>query len=695
MNVFDFNHIQVYVMAALLISVFVLIFYNRLFVYREHQMESQDVSQNSRLRLVLLSGKMHIWIYVVSSRRYLRLSEGGNYTDDYNPLEFSQFYDRNDYELFRTAIFDICDGKRETASFIAHSSTKVNGMASIYDISISVAERNGKGEVERLIGIERDITEDVKKEEHVNQLLLRFHTVFNSSLSDMLYYDKDGVLRDINETACQSFKLGLRQDVLKKKLTLADNPMYSKMDIQQAHSFRSSSVLDFDQINIKDYHLEDSGLKGKFYYESSVNPVYDANGVMDGIYISGREVTDMVESFHHQQEGMAQLKKATKSIQDYIRSINYALHVSGVRLVNYYPKSYTLEISDNVSETPLRISQLRCIRLASPRFRRNVSSALIRMDHLIKKPIQEIIETEIRDQKKRQIWLLFNMMPMLDSEGHVERYFGMCRNQTEMVETEHRLAIETRKAQETELLKQSFLTNMSYEIRTPLNTVVGFAELFEGEHDVADEPVFVDEIKKNSNQLLQLINDILFLSRLDARMIEFKKQDIDFAILFDAHCQMGWSLRNANVSVSVENPYEHLIVNIDADNLGKVIENVCKIATLYTEEGSIRAKYEYWRGELQINVEDTGRGVDPETLPRAFERFVRNRNEEICGTGLDLPIIQSLVQQMGGTVELQSELGKGSSIWITVPCEAKTIEKKAMNASSSSSSSLLTEQLFL
>jgi signal transduction histidine kinase len=694
MNVFDFDHLQVYVMAVLLISVFVLIFYNRLFVYREHQMESQDSSQNARLRLVLLSGKLHIWSYVVSARHYIRLSETGDYTDEYNPLEFSQFFDRDDYELFRTAIFDICEGRRETASFIAHSSTKVNGMASIYDISISVAERNAKGEVERLIGIEHDITEDVKKEQHVNQLLLRFHTVFNSSLSDMLYYDKDGVLRDINDTACQTFKLGPRQEVLEKKFELKDNPMFPQIDIRQANSFRTTSILDFGQLNAQDYHLEGSGLNGKLYYELSANPVYDAAGELEGVYISGRDVTDMVESFHHQQEGMAQLKKATKSIQDYVRSINYALRVSGVRLVNYYAKSYTLEVSDNVSETQLRMSQLRCIRLATPRFRRNVSSALNRMDHLINKPIQEAIETEIRDQKGRQIWLLFNMIPMLDSEGRVERYFGMCRNQTEMVETERRLAVETRKAQETELLKQSFLTNMSYEIRTPLNTVVGFAELFEGEHDEADEPVFVEEIKRNSNQLLQLINDILFLSRLDAKMIEFKKQDVDFAILFDAHCQMGWSLHESNVSVSVENPYERLIVNIDAENLGKVIENICKLASLYTKEGSIRAKYEYWRGELQINVEDTGVGIDPETLPKVFERFVRNCNEELCGTGLDLPIVQSLVQQMGGTIELQSELGKGSSVWVTIPCEAKTIEKKVMNASSSSSS-LFTEQLFL
>ena len=142
------------------------------------------------------------------------------------------------------------------------------------------------------------------------------------------------------------------------------------------------------------------------------------------------------------------------------------------------------------------------------------------MDHGTARPVNLLIETEIRDEQRRPVWLQFNMIPLLNAEGQVERYFGMCRNMTQMVETERQLAIESQKAQETELLKQAFLTNMSYEIRTPLNTVIGFAELFESEHDEADEPLFVNEIRQNSNSLLQLVNDILFLSRMDANMID-------------------------------------------------------------------------------------------------------------------------------------------------------------------------------
>ena len=260
--------------------------------------------------------------------------------------------------------------------------------------------------------------------------------------------------------------------------------------------------------------------------------------------------------------------------------------------------------------------------------------------------------------------------------GKVERYFGMCRNITEMIETERRLAVETKKAQETEELKQSFLTNMSYEIRTPLNTVVGFAELFEAEHDPADEPVFVEQIKKNSNQLLNLVNDILFLSRLDANMIESSYTETDFALFFDSYCQLGLSNANPEVKTIIENDYEHLIVTIDLENVGKMIQRACALASAFTQKGTIHCKYEYWHHELIIVIEDTGVGIDTEKLPDIFNRFNRSSDTQKYGTGLDMPIIQALANMMGGDIEAQSEKGKGTTVRITIPCEATLVEKK-------------------
>lgn len=673
---FNPDHIVVYIMAAFLISVFVLLFYNRLYVFKEQDAKARSQSMNNRLALVLQTGNLKLWLYDVASRHYFTLSENGDYEHEYNPVDFADFFERDDFERMRKEVFDICEGRGSSSFVKLRSNPKNKGQQSFYEVKLSIVGTDKKGRVRQLLGVQHDVTADMLKQKKVNELLLRYHTVFNTSLIDMLFYDSNGVLRDINDKALRSFHVPNREFVLNGKFLLQNNPFFSKFKLEDAKDTRSSSIINFKDFQDKRYYTESLGLEGKMYYESTINPIRDAQGRLEGFYMAGRNVTEMVESYHHQQESTNRLRKVNADIENYITNINYALRVSDVRLVNYYPQSYTLEVSSNVSGGQLRLSQLRCIRLATIPFRRVVSSMLNRMDHLTPYYISHTIETEIRDKKGRQIWLMFHMVPIRDSEGKVVRYFGLCRNMTDMVETERHLAIETKKAQETELLKQSFLTNMSYEIRTPLNTVVGFAELFEAEHDEADEAIFVEEIKRNSNSLLELVNDILFLSRLDANMLEYNKADIDFALIFDSHCQMGWSGVTPKVKTIIENPYEHLVVNIDFEHLGKVIEKLCANSVHFTSEGFIRAKYEYRHGELTISIEDTGGGIDPEGLAHAFDRFARDQQERMCGTGLNLPIVQSLVEQMGGTIELQSELNKGTTAWVTIPCEAKHIEKK-------------------
>ena len=277
---------------------------------------------------------------------------------------------------------------------------------------------------------------------------------------------------------------------------------------------------------------------------------------------------------------------------------------------------------------------------------------------------------------ERNIFLNFNLMPITNEQGEVSHYFGMCRNETEMTYMEMMLQEEQAKAQETEQLKNSFLLNMSYELRTPLNAVIGFAGLYNGEHSEEDEPVFAEEIKKNTATLLQLINDILFISRLDARMIEHNYQMSDFALLFEGWCYMGWSNISPNVKTIVENPYNQLIVNIDQTNLALALGKICTITAMHTVEGTIRAKYEYRHGELMITIEDTGPGLSAEALSKIFDRFVHDDNVTRQGTGLDMPIVKELIEQMNGTIEVQSELGKGSSFYISIPCEMASFDKK-------------------
>ena len=690
MSLWSLTHYALALSAVLLVAILVVVLYNRVYMRRANEANARRKEQNAHLALVLQAGRLRIWKYLPATRHYLFLSEEGTMEQRYNPIDFQQFFERDDFERLRTAIFDICEGKQNSAVLTLVSNAKDDAFLRHYEMTVSVDRRDSRGRVTSILGIQHDVTDEYRRLETVNQLLLRYHTVFSTSLVDMVYYDNKGVLQDINERACQAFGVPNREYVLNNKFLLKNNPFFGDVNLETMDNTRTSCIVDFGDYTDPVYHIDELGLADKkMYYESTINPIRDANGNLEGVYMAGRDITEMVVSYRRQKEGAEKLRKVNEDIRQYISNINYALRISDIRMVNYYPKSFTLEMSDNITQSQMKLSQLRCIRLATPRFRRTVSSVLNRMDHLSPYNIQVNIETEIRDKKGRQIWLLFNLVPMLDADGKVERYFGMCRNMTDMVETENRLAVETKKAQETELLKQSFLSNMSYEIRTPLNNVVGFAGLFNTPHDEADEPAFVEQIKTNSNNMLTLVNDVMLLSSLDANMVEYRKDDIDFAQIFASHCQMGWSNANPQIKTIIDNPYESLVVNIDMEHVGKVIEKLCWLSALTLKEGYAKARYEYRRGELLITIEDTGDGIPEEGMAHIFDRFVHNIDNHLLGTGLDLPIVQAIVRQMGGTIEIESKLHQGTTAWVSIPCEAKNIERRREEITANTTENML------
>jgi PAS domain S-box-containing protein len=421
---------------------------------------------------------------------------------------------------------------------------------------------------------------------------------------------------------------------------------------------------------------------GKIIYDVVINPIRNEQGELMGLYTAGYDITEMVKTYHRQKESTRLLQEATKSIQDYVNNINYSLETSHVLLINYYPDRHVLEIKSDLSHTQYELTQVRCMGLVSGEYRRQARGLMRRMDRREKTHLDATIRTILKDREGHRLWLAFNVFPLLRKDGTVSHYFGMCRNTTEWMTTQQQIQEETVKAQETERLKDAFLLNMSYEIRTPLNTVLGFAQMFGQEHDPADEPLFADEIKRNANALLSLVNESLYLSRLDAHMIEKHPSDIDFPVVFDSYCRIGMDTLKPGVKAIIESPYEHMLLTIDEQWLGQVLQRLCKNAAYHTNEGFVRAKYEYRQGMLTITIDDSGKGLDKETLPHMFDRFVTDREGNHCGIGLDLPIVKELTEQMGGSIEFQSEPNKGTTIWVSIPCEATTIEKKVLRVES-------------
>jgi PAS domain S-box len=673
----DIEQLLPIAVACMLIGTFIMLFYTIYIYYKEQETDRESVLKNAQLAAVMRPCHIRIYLMYPFTNRYIMLSEDGTEQETFSPIDFARFYQHEDFEAMRQQVLDIRDGKLKQATCRIRGRQQKDGRRRTYEANIRILKSDKTGRPKIIIGLLRDITERLEKQENVNKLLMLYHTFFESSIIDTMYYDKDGFLKDLNNKACETFGIKDRQTLLSRGMNLKDVPAYRNLDIHNFTGYRMSSITDIDmercQVGAK---IPEITRTDKIYYDTIANPLLDDQGHITGIYTAGYSINEMVESFHRQQESTRLLQEATQHIQDYIDNINLALRVSEVRLMNYQPDTHELEISNNLTTAKLRLTQIRCLKIVSPEHRNLVAGLIRKMDRREKTRIDVTFHTTLHDKKGRDVWLTFSIIPMEKADGTVSHYFGMCRNETEMMETAELLKAESQKAQETELLKDAFLQNMSHEIRTPLSAVIGFAELLTSDHDPAEEAVFINHIKTNSDLLLQLVNDVLFISRLDAHMVEINKHPADFALLFECWCNMGWTDHQPGVNVITENPYNHLMINIDETNLALVIQKLCACAAQNTSEGFIRAKYEYRNGMLIIKVDDTGKGLDAENQKRVFDRFNRNLEGKYCGTGLVLPIIKELTEQMGGTIEFQSEPGKGSTIWVTVPCEATTSERK-------------------
>jgi signal transduction histidine kinase len=194
------------------------------------------------------------------------------------------------------------------------------------------------------------------------------------------------------------------------------------------------------------------------------------------------------------------------------------------------------------------------------------------------------------------------------------------------------------------------------------------------DHSAEDEAVFIEEIKSNSAQLLKLINDILFLSRLDAGMITINPQPTDFATGITARCESTWTnKKKPGVEYIVKTPFKKLVLDIDMNNIGMVLEKILTNAVQHTTQGTVLVHYDYLGDQLAVSVEDTGRGIPEDQIKHIFDRFVTDATTN--GAGLGLSICQELVQHMGGKINLTSTVGRGTNVWFTIPCKLIEMER--------------------
>ena len=222
------------------------------------------------------------------------------------------------------------------------------------------------------------------------------------------------------------------------------------------------------------------------------------------------------------------------------------------------------------------------------------------------------------------------------------------------------------KAEEADRLKSAFLANMSHEIRTPLNAIVGFSSMLEEAEDQEEKHQYITIIEDNNKLLLQLISDILDLSKIEAETFDIIPERVNAKQLCNDLFQAIQMKTSPQVELRLKDNLPELTFTSDKNRLYQVLLNFVTNALKFTSEGNITIDYQIDGNEVKFSVQDTGMGIEPEKQEAIFTRFVK-LNSFIPGTGLGLSICQSIVTQLGGKIGVESEPGKGSCFWFTHP----------------------------
>lgn len=468
-------------------------------------------------------------------------------------------------------------------------------------------------------------------------------------------YDKDGFMTDLNDKEMEIFGLRHKEDVI--GLNLFDNPLLPqglKDKLKAGAPIDMSFNYDFDRLD--GYYS--TSRTGTISLISKFAPLYDALGNLINILLINIDNTETTNAYSKIQD----FEEFFTLIGNYAK-VGYA-HFNALKCDGYAVNSWYRNVGEKEG-TPLN----EIIKVHS-RFHPDDRRMMLRFfdQVLIREASHLRRDVRILREDGTYTWTRVNVMvrDFRPEDGIIDM---VCVNYdiTELKETERKLIAARDKAEELDRLKSAFLANMSHEIRTPLNAIVGFSSLLTETEDMKDRKQYMAIVQENTELLLQLISDILDLSKMESGAFEFVKSDTDVNLLCS---EIIRSLR-MKVPAGVELVFEECLpgchVWADKNRLNQVISNFINNALKFTFSGSITlGYYRQTDGYLRFYVRDTGMGIPKNKIKTVFDRFVK-LNSFVHGTGLGLSICKSLVEQMGGTIGVESEEGEGSCFWFTYP----------------------------
>lgn len=481
------------------------------------------------------------------------------------------------------------------------------------------------------------------------------HNIYKNLPVGIELYDKDGQMVDLNKKDMEMFRISNKEDIL--GVNIFENPILSeeiKQKIKDNENADFTFRYDFSKIN---KYYQPNSTTGFIDLTTKVTTLYDHNHEPINYLLINVDKTEDTIAYNKIQE----FESFFDLVGDYAK-VGYA-HFDALSRDGYALRSWYRNVGEEEG-TPLP----EIIGIHSHFHPEDRAVMIDFLDKVIKGESSKLSrDVRIRRADGNYTWTRVNVLVRnYQLQDNIIEMLCINFDITELKETERMLIGAKEKAEEADRLKSAFLANMSHEIRTPLNAIVGFSSLLEEAEDAEEKHLYATIIEENNKLLLQLISDILDLSKIEAGTFDIIPEQVDAQQLCNELLQSMQVRATEQVEILLAPELPELTFTSDKNRLYQVLLNFVTNALKFTSEGSIVIDYRINGNEVRFSVQDTGMGIEPEKQEAIFTRFVK-LNNFIAGTGLGLPICQSIVTQLGGKIGVESEPGKGSCFWFTHP----------------------------
>ena len=475
-------------------------------------------------------------------------------------------------------------------------------------------------------------------------------------------YDMDGVLVDLNDKELEMFHIEKKEDVL--GINIFENPIFPK---EMKERLKKNEDADFtfryDFSKVGSYY-QNTQKQGTIDLMTKVTTLYNSEHQPINYLLINADKTETTVAYNKIQE----FEEFFELVGDYAK-VGYA-HFNVLSGHGYAQKSWYRNVGE-AYETPLS-DIFGTYRHFHPDDRALLIGNLDDARNGLTTQLSK--EMRVLREDGTYTWTHVNLLvKKYAPQDRIIEIISINYDITELKRTEEMLVKARDKAEASDRLKSAFLANMSHEIRTPLNAIVGFSSLLTSTENAAEKELYNSLIGHNNKLLLNLINDVIDLSKIESGYLELRPDWVNLTELLDESVAEYVHQVPSGVELLTNYPAHDSLVELDKLRIKQILSNFLSNALKNTTTGHVEVFYEVDHQSVRIGVKDTGRGIPQNMLEKIFERFEK-LDSFAQGAGLGLSICKLIVEKMNGRVLVDSQLGIGTTFVIELPCRSMLVE---------------------